>query len=93
MTGKHSGSVARIRDKVPSIIQTHRMIHREVLVVKHLGQSSVEVSLNTIKAHPLRSRTVARKFSIGGLYVSLWGLWVYAGGHDILKIDTNSTDL
>ena len=36
MTGKHSGVVACIREEVPSIIQTHCMIHREALVAKHL---------------------------------------------------------
>ena len=29
MTGKHSGVVARVRELVPNIIQTHYMIHRE----------------------------------------------------------------
>jgi len=33
-----------------------------------------------------RSRTVSRKFLIGGL-------WVYAGGLDTLKIGKTSTDL
>ena len=35
MTGKHSGIVASIREKAPNIIQTHCMIHREVLVAKN----------------------------------------------------------
>jgi len=41
----------------------------------------------------LEIRTVARKFSIGGLCVSAGGIWVCAGGLDTLKTDKNSTDL
>ena len=61
MTGKHSGAVARIRERVPNIIQTHCMIHREVLAAKHLGQSLCDVLsscvkiVNSIKARPLHS--------------------------------------
>ena len=61
MTGKHSGVVARIREKVPNIVQTHCMIHRAALVAKHLGKSLSEVLslcvkvVNSIKARPLQS--------------------------------------
>ena len=66
MTGKHSGAVARIREKVPNIIQTHCMIHREVLAAKHLGQSFCDVLsscvkiVNSIKARPLQSRMFSK---------------------------------
>ena len=43
MTGKKSEAVARIREKVPNIIQTHCMIHHEVLAAKHLRQSLCDV--------------------------------------------------
>ena len=66
MTGKHSGAVARMREKVPNIIQTHCMIHREVLAAKHLGQSLCDVLsscvkiVNSIKARPLQSRMFSK---------------------------------
>ena len=66
MTGKHSGAVARIRERVPNIIQTHCMIHREVLAAKHLGQSLCDVLsscvkiVNSIKARPLQSRMFSK---------------------------------
>ena len=37
MTGKHSGVVARVRELVPNIKQTHCMIHCKALAPKHLG--------------------------------------------------------
>ena len=49
MTGKHSGAVARNREKVPNITQTHCMIHREVLVTKNLAQSLSEVLSSCVK--------------------------------------------
>ena len=66
MTGQHSGAVARIREKVPNFIQTHCMIHREVLVAKRLAQSLSEVLsscvkiVNSIKARPLHSRMFSK---------------------------------
>jgi len=39
------------------------------------------------------ARTVARKFSIGGLCISARGLWACARGLDTQKINKNSTDL
>ena len=66
MTGKHSGAVARIREKVPNIIQTHCMIHREVLAAKHLGQSFCDILsscikiVNSTKARPLQSRMFSK---------------------------------
>ena len=66
MTGKQSGAVARIREKVPNIIQTHCMIYREVLDAKHLGQSLCDVLsscvkiVNSIKARPLQSRMFSK---------------------------------
>ena len=66
MTGKHSGAVARIRERVPNIIQTHCMIHREVLAAKHLGQSLCDVLsscvkiVNSIKARSLQSRMFSK---------------------------------
>ena len=62
MTGKHSETVARIKLKVPNIVQTHCMIHSEVLAAKHLGKSLSEVLsacvevVKSIKARPLQSR-------------------------------------
>ena len=62
MTCKHSGAVARIRKKAPNIIQTHCMIHHEVLAAKHWGQSLCDVLsscvkiVNSIKACSLQSR-------------------------------------
>ena len=65
MTDKHS-AVARIREKVPNIIQMHCMIHRDVLAMKHLGQSLCDVLcscvkiVNSIKACPLQSRMFSK---------------------------------
>ena len=62
MTGKHSGTAARIKLKGPNIVQMHCMINREVLVAKHLGKSLSEVLsacvkvVNSIKARPLQSQ-------------------------------------
>jgi len=42
---------------------------------------------------PVPARTVARKFLIRGLCVSVGGLEVCAGGLDALNIDEISTDL
>jgi len=42
---------------------------------------------------PVPARTVARKFLIRGLCVSVGGLKVCAGGLDTLNIDEISTDL
>ena len=61
MIGKHSGAAARIREKVTNIIQTHCMIHREVLAAKHFEQLLCDVLfscvkiVNSIKARPLQS--------------------------------------
>ena len=61
ITGQHSGTVARITEKVPNILQMHCMIHREVLVAKRLAQSLSEVLssyvkiVNSIKARSLQS--------------------------------------
>ena len=66
MTGKHSGTVARIREKAPNVMQTHCMIHREVLAAKHWGQSLCDVLsscveiVNSIKARPLQSRMFSK---------------------------------
>ena len=66
MTGQHLGAVARIREKVLNIVQTHCMIHREVLVVKHLAQSLSEVLsscikiVNSIKACSLQSQMFSK---------------------------------
>ena len=73
MTGKYSGSVARIREKVSNIIQTHCMIHREVLVGKNFTQSLSEVLsscvkiVNSIKACPLQSRMFSNLYDKLGL--------------------------
>ena len=59
-------AVARIREKVPNIIQTHCMIHRDVLVAKTLAQSLPEVLsscikiLNSIKARPFPSEMFSK---------------------------------
>jgi len=47
-----------------------------------IGRKSEPMTMN-------RSRTVARKFSVGGLCVLAEGLWVFAGGLDTLKISTD----
>ena len=66
MTDQHLGAIARIREKVPNIIQMHCMIHREVFVVKHLAQSlsgvlsSCMKIVNTIKACPLHSQMFSK---------------------------------
>ena len=44
MTGKHSGDVARIKEKVPNVIQAQYIVHGKVFVAKDLGQSFSEVS-------------------------------------------------
>ena len=49
MTDQHSGVVARVRGLVPTVIQTHCMIHRQALAAKHLGQSMSEVLSLCIK--------------------------------------------
>jgi len=46
-----------------------------------------ERDLMLFETKRLIHRTVARKFSIGGLGVSAGGLWICAVGLDILKID------
>ena len=62
MIGKHSGAVARIREKVSNNTQTHCMIHRDVLVAKTLAQSLSKILsscvkiVNSIKARSLQSR-------------------------------------
>jgi len=59
-------AVARIREKVPKIMQTHCMIHREMLVAKHLGRFLSEILslrvkiVNFIKVRPLQSRTFSK---------------------------------
>jgi len=56
----------------------------------------IQKSVETFKCHHFSNtqcRTVARKFSIGGLGVSAGGLYACAGGLDTLKIDKISTDL
>jgi len=63
----------------------------EVNIVDEQKQTSLvtifcKFPLPSTVLYPLPYRTVARKFSIGGLYVCL-------GGLDILKFDKNSTDL
>ena len=69
MTGKHSGAVARFREKVPHIIQTHCIIHREVFVGKIWHNYSLKSTLilsscvkivNSIKARPLQSRMFSK---------------------------------
>ena len=60
MTGKHLGTAARIREKLPSIIQTHCLIYNEMLVVKNLALSLSEVLslcvkiVNSIKTRQLQ---------------------------------------
>ena len=62
MTSKYSGVVARVRELVPNIIQTHCTIHREALAARHCGQSMSEVLsicvevVNLIKTRSLQSR-------------------------------------
>ena len=49
MTGKHSGAVADIREKVPNVMQMHCIIHCEVLVAKNLAQSLSEALSSCVK--------------------------------------------
>ena len=66
MIGKHSGSVARIRE-VPNIIEMHCMIHHKMLVAKHLRQSLSEVFVymcQNYKLHQSLSTTVSDVFEI-----------------------------
>ena len=48
MIGKHS-EVARVRELIANIIQTHCMIHREAPLTKHSGQSMSEALPSWVK--------------------------------------------
>ena len=62
MQGKNKGFVAYVRQKNPTVVIVHCMIHREALVVKSLPKDlyavMIQVShvVNFIKSRPLQNR-------------------------------------
>ena len=62
MVGKHRGFIALIKKKIPGLIETHCVIHRQHLVARNLSaelHNSLHIvikCMNKIKAHSLNDR-------------------------------------